>query len=140
MVDLNKVRKDGKSGFMISWIDPGTAWVGDSFFRTNSSRFRNFNCAEGDIKLININQQDNDGNAALMHYLSIPAPIIQDLIVEDFIKSGADAKLANNEGLTPLKRLEFLQAQPDGLRLCDLDYIKALIDAIEEEKSQQQKN
>ncbi len=137
LVDLNKVRKDGKSGFMISWIDPGTTWVGKCFFRTNSPRFRNFDCAEDDIKLININQQDNDGNAALMHYLSIPSVIIQDSIVEDFIKSGADAKLANNEGLTPL---EFLQTQSDGLRLCDVDYIKALIDAIEKEKSQQQKN
>jgi hypothetical protein len=53
---------------------------------------------------LNINQQDLQGNTALMHYL---APDMKHYwayaIVPLFLDAGADPELANNAGLTPLQ-------------------------------------
>jgi len=61
---------------------------------------------------IKINQQDNDGNTALMLYVKFGGQLSEQ-ILKDFITAGANPNLANFAGETPLQ--ELVRANPHTL-------------------------
>ena len=100
-VDMNRVNSGGKNGFMISLARGDSHWVKDYFFRVANQHGM---AEEGDINLIKINHQDNEGNTALLIYLDTIK--VTNEGIGEFIAAGADPEIGNNMGTTPLTILE----------------------------------
>jgi ankyrin repeat protein len=65
---------------------------------------QNINAIIQTLPTVNVNQQDLQGNTALMHIIFTASPywVNPQVIIQDILDAGANPELANYEGLTPL--------------------------------------
>ncbi len=110
-VNLNAVNSEGRNGFMISLSNLNTHWVMESFFLWfifDDKTLKPYKKIKFDIDLININEQDNNGDTAL-HIYFCGDWIIKTHYIDAFIAAGADPEIKNKKGMTPLQLLEQLE-------------------------------
>lgn len=105
IVDIDRVNPGGTTGFMESWKKTATHWVGQYFFRNSRRSLQHLDAQQDDIRLIDINHQDNAGNTALFNYYSSETNGMDDAL-DNFITAGANPEIVNNDGLTALGKLE----------------------------------
>ncbi len=113
LVDLNKVNSEGKNGFMISCA-ACTRWVLNEFSvgRTfDPQTLKPLKEEIWDIKYIDLNHQDNDGDTALHFYFNNSCNIHN---IGVLIVAGVDPEIKNNKGVTPRELLaQFAQGDDD---------------------------
>ncbi len=116
-LNINAINWEGMSGWLC-------IFASNDNFTTD--------CAANSLcksKLANVNQRDNQGNTALMHYLLKGSMSM--LVFKYIIEAGVDPRIANNAGITPLKQLKYIEESCGGTMDEERDYLKSVIRGLQ---------